>query len=432
MNISTLDQLILDVARHEVPRPARVAIIDDPHGALLRSVLSWDGVDAVLVGSRTIDQARAARQIADQAGADNVRVAGVDGPLRLGDFFAETLAGERAGANAGNPAGSELGETASSELGEPADSAPGIDLALGHTPKSLEEVAYLAAAVAGAAASRTPSGETTGASEPDQSAVLVLGANNKHMDRGHNATLAEYFSDVRASRGRGKFRALVAGGKPTGRTYAPAVGNADAGPIFGVGGVFSGATEDHGGRLLVDAALPELEAAVRDHRAASNPWDSWERPEDSALGNSGLSAFNVVDLGCGNGSVALAVLDALPAAHVLATDSHADAVVSASLTLREFVDAGRARVTWDDAAGQEPEASAHAVLLNPPFHAGNAIDATLVHGLLDAARRLLAPGGLLFMVHNNHLRYRPEVEARFANVEQVARNPKFTVLRAQA
>ncbi len=378
MTISTLDQLIIDVALGEVAQPRHVAVLDDPSGDLLRSVLAWDTVEHVLVGTRTTDQGNDVLAICEQSGEARasterrVRIAGHDGDLDLREFFTEP-----------------------------------IDLAIGHVPKSLEETAYLAAVVAA------------------RGGVLVIGANNKHMDRGHNATLANYFTDVRASYGRGKFRCLIASGEPTGRTYAPAIGNAEAGPLFGVGGVFSGAEEDYGGKFLAREALKELTGEMEQLRAAANSWDTWERPsEPERIG------LDVVDLGSGNGSVALAILDALPEAHVLATDNHADAVVSSSLTLREFERAGRARVTWEDGACHQKDASADVVLLNPPFHTGHAIDATLVQGLLDDARRLLRPGGRLYMVHNNHLRYRPEVEARFDQVRQLARNPKFTVLRA--
>lgn len=396
MEISTLDRLILDVAKEEVPKPRRIAVFDDPSGDLLGSVLESSSVEVIYFGSRTIDQARRALEVAERAGAQLdagaheaasiqtegtpggrggkiVHVAGFESPLRLEEFLAKP-----------------------------------IDLAIGRVPKSLEETAYIAAAVAGAGG------------------ILVIGANNKHMDRGHNATLANYFTDVRASLGRGKFRTLIGGGEAIGRTYSPAVGGAEYGPIFGVGGVFSGADEDAGGKFLLDHALNDMKAENIAHKAALDPWSSWERPSEGRRTDN----LDVVDLGCGNGAVVLAVLDALPEARVLATDTHADAIVSASLTLGEFVEGGRARITWDDAAGEEEEASADVVLLNPPFHDGTAIDATLVQGLLDASRRLLRPSGRLYMVHNNHLRYRSEVEARFEQVQQLARNPKFTVLRA--
>ena len=87
-------------------------------------------------------------------------------------------------------------------------------------------------------------------------------------------------------------------------------------------------------------------------------------------------------------------------------------------------------VTWDVSLSRCEEASADLVLLNPPFHDGTVVDATLVQGLLDAAARVLRPGGQLWFVHNSHLRYRPEVEARFGAVRQRARDRRFTVLSA--
>ena len=89
------------------------------------------------------------------------------------------------------------------------------------------------------------------------------------------------------------------------------------------------------------------------------------------------------------------------------------------------------QVTWDDAISQLQDRSVDLVLLNPPFHDGTAIDATLVQGLLDAASRVLRPGGQLWFVHNSHLRFRTEVERRVGPVRQRARDRRFTVLSAQ-
>ncbi|QPK82579.1 methyltransferase [Corynebacterium qintianiae] len=212
------------------------------------------------------------------------------------------------------------------------------------------------------------------------SATLVLGANNKHLTRSTNAVLGESFTDVAASLGRGKFRCLVAT-EPRAVNYTPVESNG----LVAVGGVFSGAKPDFGGELL-RATLP------------------------AALGR-------FLDLGCGNGSVSRALTG-----DITATDSDADAVLSArALGLN---------CTWDDAGSQFPDASFDTIALNPPFHDGTTVDSTLVQHLLDAAARLLAPGGTLYLVHNSHLRYRGDVEKRFARVSQAARNDKFTVLRA--
>lgn len=251
--------------------------------------------------------------------------------------------------------------------------ASGSAVAVGEMPKSLARLDYLARSIAGA-------GYTD--------ARVVLGGNNKHLSRGMNAVLGEAFEDVSASLGRGKFRCLVATG-PRAVSYEPTRGDG----LVGIGGVFSGAKPDRGGELL---------------RASLRP-----APE--------LGRF--LDLGCGNGSVSRGLASG-GAVSVAATDSDADAVLSARAI---GLDA-----TWDDAGSRFADASFDTIALNPPFHDGTAVDATLVQHLLDAAVRLLAPGGALYLVHNSHLRYRGEVERRFSAVQQVARDKTFTVLRAHS
>lgn len=207
---------------------------------------------------------------------------------------------------------------------------------------------------------------------------VVLGANNKHLSRGMNAVLRESFDDVSASLGRGKFRCLTASG-PREVAYEPVRGDG----LIAIGGVFSGAKPDRGGELL-RSCLP-------------------------------AGPGRLLDLGCGNGSVTRGLGG-------VATDSDADAVLSARALDMD--------ATWDDAGSRFPDASFDTIALNPPFHDGTTVDATLVQRLLDASVRLLAPGGSLYLVHNSHLRYRSEVERRFDSVEQVARDRTFTVLRA--
>lgn len=319
----TLDSLILDTAADTLALARTVLVCDDPTGDLERAALGT-GARVMLLDS---DYNRC------QAVADGVEVAG---DTRLDEFLA--------GAGVDGPC-----------------------VAVGEMPKSLGRVNYLAASIAGAGIA---------------DATLVFGGNNKHLSRSMNDTLTASFTDVAASRGRGKFRCLVASG-PREVVYEPR----RAEGFVAFGGVFSGTKEDRGGAMLRQALPPEL--------------------------------GRFLDLGCGNGSVSRE-LDG--AATITATDSDADAVLSARAI---GVDA-----TWDDAGSRFDDASFDTIALNPPFHDRAAVDATQVQHLLDAAARLLAPAGQLFMVHNSHLRYRGEVERRFSTVEQVTRDATFTVLRA--
>ncbi|AQQ15512.1 Ribosomal RNA large subunit methyltransferase G [Corynebacterium glaucum] len=319
----TLDSLILDTAADALSQARTVLVCDDPTGDLERAALET-GAQVLLLDS---DYTRC------QAAADGVKVAG---DTRLDEFLA--------GAGVEGPW-----------------------VAVGEMSKSLGRVNYLAASIASAGVA---------------DATVVFGGNNKHLSRSMNDTLAASFTDVAASRGRGKFRCLVASG-PRDVAYEPR--RADGFVAFG--GVFSGAKEDRGGAMLRRALPAEL--------------------------------GRFLDLGCGSGSVSRGLEGAVS---VTATDSDADAVLSARAI---GIDA-----TWDDAGARFEAASFDTIALNPPFHDRAAVDATQVQHLLDAAARLLAPGGQLFMVHNSHLRYRGEVERRFSAVEQVARNATFTVLHA--
>lgn len=265
-------------------------------------------------------------------------------------------------------------------------------LVVGRLPKSHAALADLAHDVARYQAEQ--GSETT----------LILGGNTKHMSASFNQTLGRSFGQVRGLRGKGKHRCLLA------TDPAPALeGPRPAGPLQAVGGVFSGGKPDRGSRLLAASVLTDLANQVPD------------RP------------LTLVDLGCGNGSVTLEVLEHLPAgveiARVWATDVDADAARSASLNLGQDA---RVQVSWDDAGSRLPQGSADIVMLNPPFHTGTAVDLSLVGPLLDASLRLLAPGGQLYLVHNSHARYRQQVEERFEQVRQLERTPTFTVLAARA
>ena len=262
----------------------------------------------------------------------------------------------------------------------------GASLVLLQLPRSLAELEEIADAVARYAA-------------PD--VVLLAGGRVKHMSLGMNAVLARYFEDVQPQLARQKSRLLLAR-RPKPVPAAPHFPVTEANEELGLavcarGAVFAGTGLDIGTRFLLDF-LPRMPHAA-----------------------------HAIDLGCGTGILAAMYARANPAARVTATDRSAAAVDSALATARANGLDGRIDVLQDDAMSTLPDASADLILLNPPFHLEAAVHAGAGIKLIEAAGRVLAPGGELWTVFNSHLHYRPALERLIGPTREVGRNPKFTV-----
>lgn len=262
----------------------------------------------------------------------------------------------------------------------------GASVVLLQLPKSLAELEEIADAVARHAA-------------PD--VVLLAGGRVKHMSLGMNAVLERHFNKVQPQPARQKSRILLASGpKPvTGAPPFPVTeNNAELGlTVCARGAVFAGTGLDIGTRFLLDF-LPRM-------------------PQ----------ARHAIDLGCGTGILAAMYARNNPDARVTATDQSAAAVDSALATARANGLEGQIDVLQDDAMGSLAQGSAELVLLNPPFHLGAAVHAGAGIKMIEAAGRVLAPGGELWTVFNSHLHYQPALERLIGPTREVGRNPKFTV-----
>lgn len=262
----------------------------------------------------------------------------------------------------------------------------GAHLVLLQLPKSLAELEEIADAVARHAA-------------PD--VVLLAGGRVKHMSLGMNAVLERFFGEVQPQRARQKSRILLAraprpaGGPPK---FPVTEHNTGLGlTVCARGAVFAGTGLDIGTRFLLDF-LPRMPAAR-----------------------------HAVDLGCGTGILAAMYARSNPAARVTATDQSAAAVDSARATAEANGLSGRITVRQDDAMELLPAGDADLILLNPPFHLGAAVHAGAGLKLIEAAGRVLAPGGELWTVFNSHLHYQPALQRLIGPTREVGRNPKFTV-----
>ncbi|MEC5191124.1 MULTISPECIES: class I SAM-dependent methyltransferase [unclassified Arthrobacter] len=262
----------------------------------------------------------------------------------------------------------------------------GATVVLLQLPKSLAELEEIADAVARHAA---------------PGVVLLAGGRVKHMSLGMNTVLERHFGEVQPQRARQKSRVLLARGpKPASSApQFPVSGvNAELGlTVCARGAVFAGTGLDIGTRFLLEF-LPQMPAAR-----------------------------HAIDLGCGTGILAAMYARSNPGSRVTATDQSAAAVDSARATAQANSLAGHITALQDDAMDSLPPGSADLILLNPPFHVGAAVHAGAGLKLMEAAGRVLAPGGELWTVFNSHLRYRPALERLIGPTREAGRNPKFTV-----
>ncbi|MEU8585995.1 methyltransferase [Streptomyces sp. NPDC048664] len=137
----------------------------------------------------------------------------------------------------------------------------------------------------------------------------------------------------------------------------------------------------------------------------------------------------VVDLGCGNGVVGLAVSLANPEAELLFVDESYQAVASARATYQENA-RGQAEFRVGDGLAGVPDGSVDLVLNNPPFHSHHATTDATARRMFTGARRALRPGGELWVIGNRHLGYHVTLRRVFGSCELVASDAKFVVLRA--
>jgi 16S rRNA (guanine1207-N2)-methyltransferase len=293
----------------------------------------------------------------------------------------DPITGERALANNADELGIDL--SGLTWHGLDASLSEGAGLVIGQLPRGLGALDEIARVVADHA---------------DPSVRVVLGGRVKHMTPSMNEVLRAHFGDVRASRGVGKSRVLHAASPHRGAGDPwPRRADHDGLALVAHGAAFAGTDLDVGTRFL-------LTFLDRMPRVAS-----------------------AIDLGCGTGAIAASYALANPGARVIATDRSAAAVASAAQTMAANGVEAQVRVVRDDGLGSQPDGSADLVLLNPPFHSGNAVTEEIAPRLFADAARVLRPGGELWVVWNSHLRYRPQLERLVGETRQVGRNATFTV-----
>ncbi|MEW5682360.1 MAG: methyltransferase [Pseudomonadota bacterium] len=143
----------------------------------------------------------------------------------------------------------------------------------------------------------------------------------------------------------------------------------------------------------------------------------------------------VIDLGCGNGVLALSLLSQTKVSHAKTVslwcyDESYMAVESAKLSIGHNLpqQLSQCHFVVDDCLTRHPDNSCDWVLCNPPFHQQQAITSHVASQMFIDAKRVLKPGGRLRIVANRHLAYQDSLKRLFGNCRQLAADPKFVIL----
>lgn len=144
------------------------------------------------------------------------------------------------------------------------------------------------------------------------------------------------------------------------------------------------------------------------------------------------SAQRVIDLGCGNGVLGLALLSQYSDFQLVCCDESYMAADSARQTIANNLPDKLALCEFivDDCLSQQQDKSADIVLCNPPFHQQHAVTGHIASQMFTDAKRVLQQGGRLRIVANRHLGYADVLKRLFGNCQQLAADPKFVILEA--
>ncbi len=133
-----------------------------------------------------------------------------------------------------------------------------------------------------------------------------------------------------------------------------------------------------------------------------------------------------LDLGCGSGLLALALVQA-GFREVVATDNNAAAIRACEFNLQQLATTQQVQVIADD-CGMSLRGNFDVVLCNPPFHQGFEVEQTLSDRFLEAASRVLKADGKALFVVNSFIPLERKAAAWFGKVEKVADNKLYKLV----
>ena len=146
---------------------------------------------------------------------------------------------------------------------------------------------------------------------------------------------------------------------------------------------------------------------------------------------SNTNAKCIVDLGCGNGVVGLIAAERNKKSKLCFIDESFMALTSARKNfLAAFSETRKADFYAADGLIDFESNSVDLILCNPPFHQQQTVGDHIAQKMFKQSLRVLEKGGELRVIGNRHLGYHASLKRIFGNVEQLATNAKFVILKS--
>jgi len=143
------------------------------------------------------------------------------------------------------------------------------------------------------------------------------------------------------------------------------------------------------------------------------------------------NADRVLDLGCGNGILALSYLRDHPQAVSIGIDESAQAIASARSSAEANNLSERLELIHNNGLTALDLTDLPLVLCNPPFHQDTSLTDVIAEQMIKSAAQSLAKDGEFWLVGNRHLSYHQRLKRYFRQVEVKSSHPKFVVLAAR-
>ncbi|MEX0624553.1 class I SAM-dependent methyltransferase [Saccharospirillum sp.] len=220
----------------------------------------------------------------------------------------------------------------------------------------------------------------------------------KHLSRGHQGVMQQYFSSVDPGLAVKKARCVtLADPVPKQAPISAQEYSIDGLTLVALPGCFSEAKPDPGALAFL-AEFDQLPSVDR-----------------------------LVDLGCGNGVLALSYLRRHPTSQAILIDESLQATASAAASAER--NGYPVQIHHANGLTRLGLSAIPLILCNPPFHQSTTLTTDIAHSLFKQAASALSAEGEFWVVGNRHLNYHKTLKRWFTRVTAVSQHPKFVVFR---